>query len=55
MIKSKGRVLFKQYMPKKPTKWGVKVFAVCYSTTSYNWDFDIYTQGKLYQDNKIMG
>ena len=42
MIKSKGRVLFKQYMPKKPTKWGRKVFAVCDSTTSYYWDFDIY-------------
>ena len=39
MIKSKGRVSFKQYMPKKPAKWGIKLFALCDSATSYNWDF----------------
>ena len=43
MIKSKCRFGFKQYMPKKPTKWGAKVFALCDVKTAYLWNFNIYT------------
>ena len=43
MIKSKARFLFKQYLPKKPTKWGTKVFALCDVKTAYLCDFNIYT------------
>jgi hypothetical protein len=28
MIKFKGRLLFRQYLPAKPTKWGVKLFVL---------------------------
>lgn len=35
MIKFKGRISFKQYMPAKPTKWGFKNFVLCDSKTGY--------------------
>ncbi|XP_064635763.1 piggyBac transposable element-derived protein 4-like [Lineus longissimus] len=35
MVKFKGRLSFKQYMPNKPIKWGVKVWALCESTSGY--------------------
>jgi len=28
MVKYKGRVFFRQYMPKKPIKWGIKVWMI---------------------------
>jgi len=33
VIKFKGRVSFRQYMPSKPTRWGIKQFALCESKT----------------------
>ena len=42
-IKSKGRFLLKQYLPKKPVKWGFKVFVACGAQTSVLFNFDIYT------------
>ena len=42
MVPFKGRLNFKQYMPKKPTKWGIKIFARC-STTGIVHDFIVYT------------
>ena len=43
MIPFKGRLGFKQYMPAKPTKWGIKMFSLCESLTGYLYDFDVYT------------
>ena len=43
MIGYKGRIFFKQYMPAKPTKWGIKVWEMCDSETGYCVTFDIYT------------
>ena len=43
MIAYKGRVRFKQYVPSKPTKWGIKAFELCDSLSGYCLDFDIYT------------
>ena len=43
MIKHKGRAVFKQYLPKKPVKWGFKVFAVCDADTGMLCKFEIYT------------
>lgn len=45
MIKFKGRSTLKQYMPKKPTKRGYKVWTKC-ASTGYCLDFEIYT-GKI--------
>ena len=43
MIKHKGRAIFKQYLPKKPVKWGLKVFSVCDAETGMLCNFDLYT------------
>ena len=38
-----GRVGFKQYMPNKPAKYGLKLFIICDAKTSYCWDAIFYT------------
>jgi hypothetical protein len=44
MIKYMGRfVSFVQYMPAKPIKHGIKVYALCCSYTGYLYRFEIYT------------
>jgi len=43
MIGMKGRVSFIQYMPKKPKKFGIKLWACCDSESSYCLAFQIYT------------
>ena len=43
MIGFKGRLSFRQYMPAKPTKWGVKVWELCESKSGYCLNFDVYT------------
>ncbi len=35
MIKYKGRIFFKQYLPIKPTPWGIKEFGLCEATTGF--------------------
>ncbi|CAC5394082.1 unnamed protein product [Mytilus coruscus] len=42
MIPFKGRVQFKQYMPQKPHKWGVKAWVLADSQHSYIQYVDIY-------------
>ena len=42
MIAYDGRVYFKQYMPQKPTKWGIKIWEVTDSATGYCLDFDVF-------------
>eukprot|EP00106_Octopus_bimaculoides_P016965 XP_014784407.1 PREDICTED: uncharacterized protein LOC106879391 [Octopus bimaculoides] len=54
MIGYKGRVHFRQYMPAKPTKWGIKVWEVGESETEYCVNFDVYT-GKKYNGNRPHG
>ena len=43
MIRFKGRLAFRQYMPAKPIKWGVKVWALAESSTGYLSKFQVYT------------
>ena len=43
MIPFKGRLYFIQYMKAKPTKWGIKVFALADATNSYVKRFQLYT------------
>ena len=43
MIKFKGRLSFKQYMPKKPTKWGMKAFVLADSKTGYTYRWRLYS------------
>ena len=35
IIKFKGRIFFRQYMPLKPTKWGIKAFLLCEAESGY--------------------
>ncbi|XP_052775666.1 piggyBac transposable element-derived protein 4-like isoform X1 [Mya arenaria] len=42
MIKYSGRLSFRQYMPNKPIKHGVKVWMLCDSRSAYLWNFDVY-------------
>ena len=35
MVKFKGRLGFRQYLPAKPIKWGIKIWALSESTTGY--------------------
>ena len=42
MIGFKGHIFFKQYMPAKPTKWGIKVWEMCDAATGYCVTIDIY-------------
>ena len=39
----KGRLSFRQYMPAKPTKWGIKVWMLCESSSGYCLNFQVYT------------
>ena len=42
MIGSKNRVSFLQYIPKKPKRFGINVWALCEATTGYCQAFHIY-------------
>ena len=43
MIGFKGRLGFIQYMPKKPTKWGMKAFVLSDAHTGYMYNWHLYT------------
>ena len=43
MVKFKGRLSFRQYLPSKPIKWGIKVWALCEAATGYLSNFQVYT------------
>ena len=43
MIGFKGRLHFIQYMPKKPTKWGIKAFVLADSSSGYTHAWRLYT------------
>jgi hypothetical protein len=43
MIGFKGHLGFRQYMPAKPTKWGVKLWAIADPNSGYTFDFNVYT------------
>ena len=43
MIGFKGRLSFIQYLPKKPTKWGIKAFVLADSCTGYIYNWHLYT------------
>ena len=46
MVKFKGRLSFRQYLPLKPTKWGIKVWVMAESSTEYVSNFQVYTGRK---------
>jgi hypothetical protein len=42
IIPTKSRTSLKQYCPKKPNKWGIKVWARC-GVSGLVYDFEVYT------------
>jgi hypothetical protein len=42
MVKSKHRSGIRQYMKNKPTKWGIKLWVLAYSSNGYTIDFNVY-------------
>jgi hypothetical protein len=42
MIRFKGRCAWKQYMPDKPIKWGLKVWGLCNAKNGYLLNFELY-------------
>ena len=43
MIGFKGSLSFIQYLPKKPTKWGMKAFVPAGSWNKYTYNWQLYT------------
>ena len=43
LVVFRGRCPFKQYMPSKPSKYGIKIWAACDARTSYAWNMQVYT------------
>lgn len=42
MCKYRGRLAFKQYMPQKPSKYGIKLYMLSESKTGYIWNFSVF-------------
>lgn len=42
LVKFRGKCPFKQYLPSKPGKYGIKIFAVVDSKTMYSFNMEIY-------------
>ena len=42
MVGTRCRIHFLQYIPKKPTKWGIKIFVNSESSTGYVLTYDVY-------------
>jgi len=40
-VKFNGRVVFKQYIPKKRKRFGIKMFKLC-DSTGYTYDMNVY-------------
>ena len=43
LVPFRGRRPFKQYIPSKPGKYGIKIWAACDARSSYAWNMQVYT------------
>ncbi|XP_056155945.1 piggyBac transposable element-derived protein 4-like [Lampris incognitus] len=43
LVLFRGRCPFRQYIPSKPGKYGIKIWAACDARTSYAWNMQVYT------------
>lgn len=43
LVPFRGRCSFKQYIPSKPGKYGLKIWAACDAKTSYCWNMQVHT------------
>lgn len=42
LVPFRGRCSFRQYIPSKPAKYGIKVWALCDATSKYAWNMEVY-------------
>ncbi|XP_046400221.1 piggyBac transposable element-derived protein 4-like [Ischnura elegans] len=49
MCAFRGRLSFKQYMPQKPSRYGIKLYMLSESDSGYIWNFDVFCG----QDNVV--
>ena len=42
LVRFKGRCHFKQYVPSKPGKCGIKIWIICDSACSFSWKIQVY-------------
>ncbi|KAL4006910.1 alpha-kinase [Sarotherodon galilaeus] len=43
LVPFRGRCPFRQYMPSKPARYGIKIWVACDSRSSYAWKMQVYT------------
>lgn len=43
LVGFRGWCPFKQYMPSKPAKYGIKIWTACDAESSYSWNMQVYT------------
>lgn len=43
LVAYRGKCPFRQYIPSKPAKYGIKIWALCDSNTNYAWSMQVYT------------
>ncbi|XP_045080530.1 piggyBac transposable element-derived protein 4-like [Coregonus clupeaformis] len=43
LVPFRGRCPFKQYIPSKPGKYGIKIWVACDARSSYAWNMQVYT------------
>ncbi|XP_030270458.1 piggyBac transposable element-derived protein 4-like [Sparus aurata] len=43
LVPFRGRCPFRQYMPNKPARYGIKIWVACDSKSSYAWKMQVYT------------
>ncbi|XP_019202646.1 piggyBac transposable element-derived protein 4-like [Oreochromis niloticus] len=43
LVPFRGRCPFRQYMPSKPARYGIKIWVVCDARSSYAWKMQVYT------------
>ncbi len=55
MISFKGRLSFHQYLPKKPKKWGMSVWALVDSDLGYIWNWRLYCGKDEEQEQEPLG
>ena len=54
MVPFKGRLAYKQRIPSKPVRDGIKIFQLTESPSGYSWSFEIYA-GKRQGEDQIAG
>ena len=53
MVEFKGRLQFRQYMPAKLTKWGLKILTLAESSSGYIHQFQVYTGREGQQEKRL--